>query len=109
MSELCKAAWSGGTCSNEPNAARGLCQGHYAQWRRATRAGIAVSYTELRAGDGPTTSPLTVHLPKDVKSEYQQAADAAGQGVSELLRPWLAEGFKRHKARLERRKQPPPA
>lgn len=111
QAKTCKAAWSGGKCDNEPNAARGLCQGHYAQWRRATGAGkadVAVSYTPLRAGNGPTTAPLTVHLPRDVKEAYQRAAEDAGKGVTELLRPWLAEGFKRHQARQERRKQPPP-
>lgn len=110
MSETqCKAAWSGGKCKRAPDAARGLCQGHYAQWRRQTDAGkvdVRVAYTELRVigEEGGGTVPATVHLPRAVFEQYQRAAKGAGQSVSSLLGAWLDAGFKRHQARAERRK-----
>lgn len=109
MSELCKAAWSGGKCDRGPGAARGLCQGHYAQWRRATDSGkldVRVTYTELRVigEEGGGTVPVTVHLARDTAEQYQRAAKGAGQSVSALLGSWLDAGFKRHQAREERRK-----
>lgn len=111
MSETCKAAWSGGKCDRAPEAARGLCQGHYAQWRRQTRAGTPeerVKYEPLRlVGEGgAATVPVTVHLPHEVAADYKRAAKEADKGVSELLRPWLADGYKRHQAALARRKRP---
>lgn len=112
QSETCKAAWSGGKCDRDPGAARGLCQGHYAQWRRQTDSGerdVRVRYEPLRqpTGDGPTTVPVTVHLPRDAAAAYKRAATAAGLGVSELLRPWLDDGFKRHQTRAAHRKAAP--
>lgn len=114
MSQSCKAAWSGGRCERPAGAARGLCQGHYAQWRRQTDSGkrdVRVTYEALRQpnGEGPGTVPVTVHLPPDAAQAYKRAAGEAGQGVSELLRPWLEAGFKRHQARAERRTKPPPS
>lgn len=104
----CKAAWRGGKCEDAPGAARGLCQGHYAQWRRATDSGrvdVPVAYEPLRrsSGEGPTTVPLTIHVPPGAAEEYKAAAKAAGKKVSVLLRPWLEEGLKRHLAREEKR------
>jgi hypothetical protein len=111
MSETCKAAWSGGRCDRPPEAARGLCQGHYAQWRRQTQAGTPeseVKYLLLRTvgGEGGGTVPVTVHLSREAAQLYKQAALGAGKGVSEFLRPWLEAGYQRHQARAERRKRP---
>lgn len=105
MSETCKAAWSGGKCGRAPGAARGVCEGHYGQWRRQTDTGrlttVQVVYTELRvAGEpGTRTVPVTVHLPQTTAEKYKQAAKGSGKGLSEFLRPWLDAGFKRHQAR----------
>lgn len=101
MSETCKAAWSGGKCSRTPGAARGLCQGHYAQWRRQTDSGrldVRPTFTELRSpdGEGPTTVPVTVHVSPEARDAYRAAAEASGVKQSELMRPWLEAGYKRY-------------
>lgn len=104
MSETCKAAWSGGRCERPAGAARGLCQGHYAQWRRATDSGkrdAKVAYSALRdtSGTGPRTEPVTVHLPRDTAEAYREAARSSGKSFSEFLRGWLETGYKRHQGR----------
>lgn len=109
MSDTCKAAWNGGRCDRPASAARGLCQGHYAQWRRQTDSGEKANqaaYLPLRdasgAGEGRHV-PVTVHVPQPEANQYKQAAKSAGLGVSELLRPWLQRGFEAHQKRQRRR------
>lgn len=113
QSETCKAAWSGGKCDRGPDAARGLCQGHYAQWRRQTDSGkrdVRVTYADLRViGDERGgTVPVTVHLPRDTAEQYQGVVRKPGESLSALLGSWLDVGFKRHMAREGRRRYPPP-